>query len=129
MTKQFALFALGVALTMPLSAQAESKNYQCTYTQATYTAPFMKEPSTRNCPESKCNYMITVSGNSATVNGVSGFSVLDSDTQLILERTAKDPIMGGMDTTRFEIDKSAMQFKATKTTTPSVTLTTMGSCS
>lgn len=130
MTKRgFTTLGLGLVLAMPLTAQAEQTNYHCTYTQATYSAPFMKEAKTRNCPEGKCSYQVTVSGSNGVINGVMGFSVTDSESQLILDRTAKDPIMGGMDNTRFVLDKTNMTFEIKKTTTPSVVLTTSGSCS
>ncbi|MGH1462644.1 MAG: hypothetical protein ACRBB6_11455 [Neptuniibacter sp.] len=121
---------LGLAAIAGLSSavQAENVNYNCAYTQANYTAPFEKNAKTRNCPEGKCNYLITISGSSAVVNGVSGFSVEQSDLMIKLSRTAKDPIMGGMDTTVLTINKSDMSFENVKTTTPSVVLRTQGIC-
>lgn len=121
--------ALSASLFLPTMAQAEDTHYQCTYTHAVYTAPFMKTPGTRNCPEGRCSYSIQINGESAKVNGVSGFSVEQTDTSTLLSRTAKDPVMGGMDTTKITILKSDMSFEAVKTTTPSVVLTTKGTCS
>lgn len=124
-----ASLGLVVATVLPSMAQAENIQYQCSYTHAVYTAPFMKQPGTRNCPEGRCNYAVLINGDSAKVNDVSGFSVEQTDTSILLMRTAKDPVMGGMDTTKITILKSDMSFEAVKTTTPSVVLTTKGSCS
>jgi hypothetical protein len=133
MNKKFnlltAALGLAVATALPSIAQAESAQYQCSYTHAVYTAPFMKKPGTRNCPEGRCSYSVQINGDSAKVNGVIGFNVEQTDTSILLTRTAKDPVMGGMDTTKITILKSDMSFEAVKTTTPSVVLTTKGSCS
>ncbi|MFY0677541.1 MAG: hypothetical protein JXR18_09680 [Neptuniibacter sp.] len=123
-----ALIGLATAVCMSPVANAESTSYSCTYTKASYTAPFEKEVNFRNCPEGRCNYVVSISGASATVNGVSGFSVEQSTTIIKLSRTAKDPIMGGMDTTVLTINKGDMTFESVKTTTPSVVLRTQGSC-
>ena len=121
--------ALSASLFLPSMAKAEDTHYQCTYTHAVYTAPFMKKPGTRNCPEGRCSYSVQINGNSARVNDVSGFNVEQTDASILLTRTAKDPVMGGMDTTKITILKSDMSFEAVKTTTPSVVLTTKGNCS
>lgn len=132
MNKKFrstlALFGFSALAGLAGFAQAEKSNYTCGYTQASYTAPFEKEISTRNCPEGRCSYTVTISGSSAAINGVSGFSVEQSDSMVKLSRTAKDPIMGGMDTTVLTINKSDMSFENVKTTTPSVVLKTKGTC-
>lgn len=132
MNKRFRQSLLGISLTgliaIPGFAIAESMQYQCTYTQASYTAPFMKSPSIRNCPEGKCSYHVAVSGSVASINKVAGFTVEQSDTMLKLSRTAKDPVMGGMDTTVFTLNKGDLSFESVKTTTPSVVLTTTGQC-
>ncbi|MFW1678530.1 hypothetical protein ACFVYJ_12225 [Pontibacter sp. JAM-7] len=122
------LLALSLGLTLPLSVTAEMLNYSCSYTEASYTAPFHTAPSIRQCPEGKCTYQVMIDGMSGSVNGVSGFSVSTTDQDLTLKRTAKDPVMGGMDTTVLTINKSDMTFESRKTTTPSVTLTTQGQC-
>lgn len=121
--------SLALTLLAPLSAQAESQSYTCSYTHAVYTAPFMKNPSTRNCPEGRCSYTVMINDSKASINGVSGFTVEQNDQQIILKRSAKDPVMGGIDTTKLSINKSDMSFESVKTTTPSVVLTTKGSCS
>lgn len=123
-----ALLGLTAVATLSTAVQAEAMNYSCYYTQASYTAPFEKSASTRNCPEGRCSYMVTISGASGTVNGVTGFAVEQSETMVKLSRTAKDPIMGGMDTTVLTINKSDMSFENVKTTTPSVVLSTQGTC-
>ncbi len=120
---------LSVFSLLPMAAHADDSRYQCTYTHAIFTAPFMKTPGTRNCPESHCKYEILISGASGSINGVSGFNVEQSDSTVTLSRTTKDPIMGGMDTTTLTINKTDMSFEAVKTTTPSVVLTTRGNCS
>ncbi|WP_415905740.1 hypothetical protein ACMXYW_07275 [Neptuniibacter sp. QD48_55] len=124
-----ASIALTAGIATPLTAVAEDKQYTCSYTHASYTAPFMKAPKTRNCPQGRCSYSVVIKNDSAVVNGVAGFSVEQSDEQIKLSRTAKDPVMGGMDTTNLTINKSDMSFQSVKTTTPSVVLTTQGSCS
>lgn len=123
-----ALLGLSVVAFTSTATQAETVNYSCDYTQASYTAPFEKTANTRNCPEGRCSYIVSISGGSGTVNGVSGFSVEQSDAMIKLSRTAKDPIMGGMDTTVLTINKSDMSFENIKTTTPSVVLRTQGTC-
>ncbi|MDO6513398.1 MULTISPECIES: hypothetical protein [unclassified Neptuniibacter] len=120
---------LSVFSLLATAVQAEATHYQCTYTHAVFTAPFMKTPGTRDCPEEHCKYAITIDGSSGTINGVSGFNVEQDSNMVKLSRTAKDPIMGGMDTTTLTINKTDMTFEAVKTTTPSVTLTTKGRCS
>ncbi len=124
------LTGLGVSSVLLFSANgfAEGMNYSCSYTQASYTAPFMKQPNIRNCPEGRCSYQVQINGSMGTVNGVSGFGVDQSNSTIKLSRTAKDPVMGGMDTTVLTINKSDMTFTNVKTTTPSVTLTTQGTC-
>ncbi|WP_415887907.1 hypothetical protein ACMXYO_07660 [Neptuniibacter sp. QD37_6] len=133
MNTKISLLAAGVVFTAsiatPLTAVAEDKQYTCSYTHASYTAPFMKAPKTRNCPEGRCIYSVVIKNGSAVVNGVSGFTVKQSDEQIKLTRTAKDPVMGGMDKTSMTINKSDMSFQSVKTTTPSIVLTTQGSCS
>ncbi|MGB0203904.1 MAG: hypothetical protein ACPF9K_02515 [Neptuniibacter sp.] len=132
MNKKFrstmALIGFSVLTVSSGLVQAEKANYTCSYTKASYTAPFEKEVSIRNCPEGRCSYTVTISGSSAIINGVSGFSVEQSDSMVKLSRTAKDPIMGGMDTTVLTINKSDMSFENVKTTTPSVVLKTQGTC-
>ena len=123
-----ALFGFSALAGFSNIALAETSNYTCSYTQASYTAPFEKEISTRNCPEGRCSYTVTISGASATINGVSGYSVEQSDSMVKLSRTAKDPIMGGMDTSVLTINKGDMSFENVKTTTPSVVLRTQGTC-
>lgn len=118
---------LSASLLSPLT-QAETINYHCTYTHASYTAPFMKTPGTRNCPEGRCSYNVAINGTQGSINGVSGFDVFQSESQIVLGRTARDPIMGGMDTATLTIQKSDMSFVGVKETTPSVVLTTKGSC-
>lgn len=120
---------LVVAAVLPSMAHAETIQYQCSYTHAVYTAPFMKSPGTRNCPEGRCSYDVLIDGASAKVNNVSGFGVEQTDSSIVLTRTAKDPVMGGMDRTKLTILKSDMSFESVKTTTPSVVLTTKGQCS
>ncbi len=133
MNKRFRKSVMSLVLTglviIPGISMAETQQFQCSYTQASYTAPFMKSPGIRKCPENRCIYMISVMGAKASVNGVSGFAVTNTDTVIKLSRTAKDPVMGGMDTTMITINKGDMSFKAAKTTTPSVVLTTTGQCS
>jgi len=121
--------SLGLSLFSSLPAHAESQRYTCSYTHATYTAPFMKTPGTRNCPEGRCSYEIVITDSHASINNVSGYSVQQNDSVITLQRTAKDPVMGGMDTTTFKLQKSDMSFESVKTTTPSVVLTTKGQCS
>ena len=132
MNKKFrstlALIGFSALAGLPNIVLAETTSYTCGYTQASYTAPFEKEVSTRNCPEGHCSYTVTITGSSATINGVSGFAVEQSDTMVKLSRTAKDPIMGGMDTSVLTINKSDMSFENVKTTTPSVVLRTQGTC-
>lgn len=122
------LLALAFGLTLPLTAAAEMLNYTCSYTEASYTAPFQSAASIRKCPEGKCTYAISIDGGVGSVNGVSGFSVDSNEQSITLQRTAKDPVMGGLDTTVITISKSDMSFESRKTTTPSVTLTTRGQC-
>ncbi|GEM_PF-7040736 len=122
------LLALAFGLTLPLTAMADMLSYTCSYTEASYTAPFQSSTSIRKCPEGKCTYAIRIDGSYGSVNGVSGFSVSNSEQGITLQRTAKDPVMGGMDTTVITITKSDMSFESRKTTTPSVTLTTRGQC-
>jgi hypothetical protein len=124
----FALVALGAAASLPVSAQAETVQYSCSFTQASYTAPFQNNGNSRSCPEGRCSYLVAISGNAGTVNGVSGFTVEQSDQTITLSRTAKDPIMGGLDTTVLTINRSDMSFENVKTTTPSVVLKTQGTC-
>lgn len=132
MNKKFrstlALIGFSTLAGLPNIALAETTSYTCSYTQASYTAPFEKEISTRNCPEGRCSYTVTITGSSAMINGVPGFTVEQSETMVKLSRTAKDPIMGGMDTTVLTINKSDMSFENVKTTTPSVVLRTQGTC-
>lgn len=123
-----ALLGLGAVAMLSSTAQAENISYSCSYTQASYTAPFQNNGNSRTCPEGRCSYVISISGGSATVNGVSGFVVDQSDSLLTLSRTAKDPIMGGMDSTVLTINKTDMSFENVKTTTPSVVLKTQGTC-
>ncbi|WP_286238313.1 hypothetical protein [Neptuniibacter halophilus] len=121
--------ALSTALLLPALAQAEDQHYTCSYTEASYTAPFMKNPAVRKCPESHCSYQVMISNGQASINGVVGFMLEQSETMLKLSRTARDPIMGGMDSTVLTINKTDMSFESIKTTTPDVTLTTRGRCS
>lgn len=122
------LVLVGLAV-VPGITKADNLQLQCSYTEASYTAPFMKSPSIRNCPENRCNYLISIMGAKGTVNGVSGFSVNMSDQMIKLSRSAKDPVMGGIDTTDIIISKGDMRFEGIKTTTPSVVLKTRGQCS
>lgn len=124
LTSSCAPLLLGVTTT----ASATEASYLCSFTEASYTAPFMKKPSTRACPEGRCSYQVDIRGDRASLNDVSGFAVTQEGTQLTLTRTAKDPVMGGMDTTTFKLNTETMQFENVKTTTPSVVLTTSGSC-
>lgn len=128
-SRQLAIALVSSVLFIPVTAKADSRSYTCTYTHASYTAPFMKQPSIRNCPEGRCSYQINFTNSVGSINGVSGFDVSDTETFIRFSRTAKDPVMGGMDTTVLTIQKSDMSFENVKTTTPNVTLKTQGHCS
>lgn len=111
-----------------ISAQAETMEYQCGYTKSSYTAPFSGNKAGRQCPEGRCGYAVIINGQSARINNVAGYTVEQTEKVITLKRTVKDPVMGGMDSTVFTIDKENKQFKSVKTTTPSVTLVTQGQC-
>lgn len=131
MNTKLSLVAASLTLGMATSnlALAEQTQYSCSYTDASYTAPFMQGAKTRACPQGRCNYDIVINKNMALVNGVSGYAVEQSEQSIKLSRTAKDPVMGGMDSTVLTINKQDLSFQSVKTTTPSVVLTTQGSCS
>lgn len=119
---------VAATLSIAIPAQAEQRSYTCHYTEASYTAPFSKTPSIRQCPEGECAYQVHIDNDSATINGISGFSVTKNNDSITLQRSAKDPVMGGLDTTEFVLNTVDLHFISTKTTTPAVILTTAGSC-
>ncbi len=121
------LFAVSV---WAASAQAQSYQWSCSYTQVLYNAPFMAEEQSRECPEGRCNYAISYDQQSAQgqVNGVTGYQLETKGERITLFRSQANTIVGGRDSARFIIDTQSGDFVSIKTTSPEVTLTARGRC-
>lgn len=116
------------ALAMPVVA--EPLSLRCHFSESTFSAPFMDAPQTRPCPQADCYYDLDFDsdGGVAMVNGVSGYRVEQGASDVILQRSVRNPIVGGRDSARFSVNRESLSFTSERTTPPSVLLRAAGQC-
>ncbi|WP_421869793.1 hypothetical protein [Motiliproteus sp.] len=129
MTKTF-VWSLLVSGLLPSLAQAEPMNLRCSYTEASYSAAYMKQPESRKCPQTRCYYDLRfdTEQTQATVNQAEGYQFSQSDEQYKLYREMENPIVEGIDKSAFLINKSDLSYRSRKSTPPDVVIETSGQC-
>lgn len=122
------VFGLVVAVTSS-TLMAEEVELNCSYTEVTYDAPFMTGPSTRQCPEQRCSYDISWNTDTGTalVNGLN-YQMSADPERVLLSRTVKNPIMGGVDKSTFSIMLESLKFRGIRHSAPDVKLSLNGHC-
>lgn len=118
-----------VIIVTSSSLWAEEIELNCSYTEVTYDAPFMAEPSSRQCPEQRCSYNISWNTDTGTAS-VNGLDYVFSATpeRVLLSREVKNPVMGGMDKSSFSVMPESLTFRGIRHSAPDVKLTLNGTC-
>ncbi len=117
--------------TLAMPVVAEPLSLRCHFTESTFSAPFMVAPQTRPCPQADCYYDLDFDsdgGVAAVVNGISGYRVEQGASDVILQRSVRNPIVKGQDSARFRVNRESLTFSSERTTPPSVSLKAQGQC-